>query len=682
MKSMKIILALFLISLSLLADSVSGSGGGGTTYVTTLSTGACNNDHQEIRTTDGTLNVCKGGTWGAPPGGAASAGGSAGQIQVNSAGSLGGVTIAKDATFATPNLTVTGINGTALSGLATGIIRNTTATGVPVIAVAGDFPTLNQSTTGNAATSTALSATPTACASGNAFLGIAASGASSNCFKVPQTFFGTAAPGSVSGNLPGDVFNDTTNHVTYHCNAASGTPAPACTAVTSGGWQSVVATTATFTSGLPLYGGGGANIVLGSVSGNTSQTVTTTGTQTTNAITKIDASGNHIASTWNIDANANMNGPTGNTGYLTMNGATSGAEGFTVPNVAGTSTLYVLPTAVSSGSFLKDNGSTTCPTLPSGAPGVCEALAWASPAGSGTITASTIGQVPVYTTTTTTLTGSANLTFSGSTLTLGVAGIALGALSLTGNTSGTTTIQPPAVAGGTLTAPASTGTLVEDTATLTAGGILYGGGNHVAAASSAGTAKQIVLSGGAGAPTLIDYPEILDIPAANCFNATGGTGWSIGSGGSVTCRAGSNNKGAYISITDTSTTFATFQFRLPIDWDTASNPFIRFGIDTTDNTSGHTIIPSIQVACYKGDGTTTDDVAPNTAHSLSTITTSTNANQFYTTSNVQMNATDLTGCVAGALVQVTVGRATDTATNALFYDAIVTVPRLLTTQAN
>jgi len=43
------------------------------------------------------------------------------------------------------------INGTALSGLATGILKNTTATGVPSIAVAGDFPTLNQNTTGTAA---------------------------------------------------------------------------------------------------------------------------------------------------------------------------------------------------------------------------------------------------------------------------------------------------------------------------------------------------------------------------------------------------------------------------------------------------------------------------------------------------------------------------------------------------
>lgn len=50
--------------------------------------------------------------------------------------------------------TVTKINGTSLAGLATGILKNTTSTGVPSIAVAADFPTLNQNTTGSAATLT------------------------------------------------------------------------------------------------------------------------------------------------------------------------------------------------------------------------------------------------------------------------------------------------------------------------------------------------------------------------------------------------------------------------------------------------------------------------------------------------------------------------------------------------
>jgi len=46
------------------------------------------------------------------------------------------------------------INGASLAALATGILKNTTSTGIPTIAVAADFPTLNQNTTGSAASFT------------------------------------------------------------------------------------------------------------------------------------------------------------------------------------------------------------------------------------------------------------------------------------------------------------------------------------------------------------------------------------------------------------------------------------------------------------------------------------------------------------------------------------------------
>lgn len=58
------------------------------------------------------------------------------------------------------------------------------------------------------------------------------------------------------------------------------------------------------------------------------------------------------------------------------------------------------------------------------------------------------------------LAGSVNMTFSGSTLTLGVAGTAGGALALKGSTSGTATLQTAAAAGAvTVTLPAVTDTL-------------------------------------------------------------------------------------------------------------------------------------------------------------------------------------------------------------------------------
>ena len=178
------------------------------------------------------------------------------------------------------------------------------------------------------------------------------------------------------------------------------------------------------------------------------------------------------------------------------------------------------------------------------------------------------------------------------------------------------------------------------------------------------------------------FPHVFIIPAANCSNTTAGTGWSIGSGGTVTCRAGTNNLGGYISITDTAASFATFQIAVPEDWNSNQFPYIRFQLASTDAVNAHTIIPEINVACYKGDGSTTDDVAANGFHTLTTVTLNGVANRFWSTSTIQMNATDLTGCVPGALMQITVGRATDTATNAEFYSATVTFPRLPIFQAN
>ena len=53
-----------------------------------------------------------------------------------------------------PNPTVVKINGTALSGLATGIVKNTTGTGVPSIAIAGtDYVAATNGTNGQALTS-------------------------------------------------------------------------------------------------------------------------------------------------------------------------------------------------------------------------------------------------------------------------------------------------------------------------------------------------------------------------------------------------------------------------------------------------------------------------------------------------------------------------------------------------
>ncbi len=108
-----------------------------------------------------------------------------------------------DATGATA-LTVVGINGTSLAGLATGILKNTTGTGVPSIAVAGDFPVLNQNTTGNAATATSLTGLTASVANLNTVTGALGTAA-----FTASGAYATAAQGTLAANaLPSASFTD------------------------------------------------------------------------------------------------------------------------------------------------------------------------------------------------------------------------------------------------------------------------------------------------------------------------------------------------------------------------------------------------------------------------------------------------------------------------------------------
>lgn len=106
------------------------------------------------------------GTWATPAGG-----GTVTTVSVSSVnGFAGSVSNATSTPAITISTSVTGVlkgNGTAISAatsgtdyapgtsaLSTGILKSTTSTGSLSIAVAGDFPTLNQNTTGSAATLT------------------------------------------------------------------------------------------------------------------------------------------------------------------------------------------------------------------------------------------------------------------------------------------------------------------------------------------------------------------------------------------------------------------------------------------------------------------------------------------------------------------------------------------------
>lgn len=110
------------------------------------------------------------------------------------------VTHTGDATGATA-LTVVKINGTLLSGLATGILKNTTATGIPSIAIAADFPVLNQNTTGTAA---GLSTT---LAVGSGGTGVTTgTGTGANVLNTSPTLIAPVLGTPASGNLVNCTF--------------------------------------------------------------------------------------------------------------------------------------------------------------------------------------------------------------------------------------------------------------------------------------------------------------------------------------------------------------------------------------------------------------------------------------------------------------------------------------------
>lgn len=174
-------------------------------------------------------------------------------------------------------------------------------------------------------------------------------------------------------------------------------------------------------------------------------------------------------------------------------------------------------------------------------------------------------------------------------------------------------------------------------------------------------------------------PDTKYVPAAGIFQGTASANWNVPSSGgpAPTTRIGANTLDAALNFADTNS--AQFTISLPLDWDSSTALNARLYVATSDVTSGHTIIMQLATACEKGDGTTSDDVAFNTAQSMSTITLGTLGNQMFTATLGSMTTTN---CLAGGLMKIKVVRGTDTATAAYVLGVQLTIPRLLVVQAD
>ena len=158
-------------------------------------------------------------------------------------------------------LTVKGINGTLLSNLGTGILKNTTTTGVPSIAVAADFPILNQNTTGTAGSTATLATARTISMNGDVAY-------TSPAFDGSANVLGTAtlAAIGVAGTYT-KVTTDAKGRVTVGANITAG-DVPTLNQNTTG--------TAANVTGIVAVANGGTGTATPSLVAGTNVTITGT----------------------------------------------------------------------------------------------------------------------------------------------------------------------------------------------------------------------------------------------------------------------------------------------------------------------------------------------------------------------------------------------------------------------
>lgn len=254
-------------------------------------------------------------------------------------------------------------------------------------------------------------------------------------------------------------------------------------------------------------------------------------------------------------------------GTIGLSGATSGVVTIQTAAVAGTWSMTLPTTGGTNGYILTTDGSgVTTWTNPT-------ALGIDLDVGSTAITNGVAGRL-LFEGAGNVLQESANLTFSSSTLTLGVATSATGALALAGSTSGTATITAQAAAGTpTLSLPTDSGTLVSTASSplainATTGAISITGaaGQVLAGASPAFTATPTlgVASTTSGSLTFarsaVSYTVTMQSSASATATWTLTLPTTAGSSGQALITDGSGNASwgpAGSSITDDTTTNAT-----------------------------------------------------------------------------------------------------------------------------
>ena len=296
-------------------------------------------------------------------------------VSVTSANGFAGTSSGGSTPALTLSTSINGVlkgNGTAISAatsgtdysagtsaLTTGILKSTTTTGALSIAVAADFPTLNQNTTGTAANVTGI------VVGANGGTGVANTGSTitvggnlNHAGAFTQTFTATA---NTSLTLPtsGTLISTVTNMA---ANPVTGTPSSSTYLRSDGTWASISATTATNLAGgalgsVPYQLLSGTTTFLAGNTTTTPQFLTSTGVAgiaTAPTYTGSTGSGNVVLATSPTLVTPVLGTPTSGT-LTSCTGLplTTGVTG-TLPIANGGTGLTASGT---SGNILRSNGS-------------------------------------------------------------------------------------------------------------------------------------------------------------------------------------------------------------------------------------------------------------------------------------------------------------------------------------
>lgn len=229
----------------------------------------------------------------------------------------------------------------------------------------------------------------------------------------------------------------------------------------------------------------------------------------------------------------------------------------------------------------------------------------------------------------------------------------------------------------------STTTAIANIINGTQGGLVVGGGaGNAPQVGAAGSANQMAQSGGTGAASFADFPELFHQVFGWCLAGSATTNGNTPAANGMThaCPGSTTVRGSYEGVPNAGTPQSTnFNYDLPLDWNTAVQPFITINWGSGANTTG-TVIWTVSTGCTKRDGTVTQDPALNAESAMGTQTVTAANRQWGQTA--QLTAlTSGNNCIAGSQVVIKLAVSGTASSNVDLFSVDLATPRRPVVQA-